>query len=326
MRCQAFFSPLPPRAVVRPLRVALLALLVTGCLALLPTASAEPVRVEVALDVLTMGNYDANKGTYVLDMYVAMRWDPRTAPEGFVPDRFEFTNGRAVSKERLVDETDNETGLRQVWWRVQANLYSDPQFESFPYDTQLIEILIEDAIYPIDQLVYVPIYEDSGIEDTFHAAGWRLGTITMDVVPKMYLFEEEYSRVVFRIPLSREPFSTTIKTMLPITAFVFVSGLSFFLHPSKIAQRLGLGTSMIISAVLFHISQTVNLPPLSRLILFDKIMLSVYAFLVGSLIVTTLIAIDEDYWKERDHTKTINFVGGALTIGLPVLLFAYLYY
>ena len=71
---------------------------------------------------------------------------------------------------------------------------------------------------------------------------------------------------------------------------------------------------MLISAVMFHISQTVALPPMARLILFDKVMIAVYLFVVGSLAVTTLIAIDEDWWKERDHTKKINLYGAAATI------------
>jgi hypothetical protein len=49
--------------------------------------------------------------------------------------------------------------------------------------------------------------------------------------------------------------------------FCIVSGLSFFFRSDKVAQRLGMGTSMLISAVMFHISQTASLPPLGSLIL-----------------------------------------------------------
>jgi len=127
---------------------------------------------------------------------------------------------------------------------------------------------------------------------------------------------------VFTMEVAREPVSTTVKTFLPPIAFMIVSGLSFFFHPSKVANRLGLGTSMLISAVLYHISQIVNLPSGGRLMLLDKIMFSVYAFLAGSLVVTTLIAIDEDYWKDRDYTRQINLYGGLATVLLPFVVFA----
>lgn len=53
-------------------------------------------------------------------------------------------------------------------------------------------------------------------------------------------------------------------------------------------------------------------------------MLCVYTFLVGCLVVSTLIHIDEDYWKDRDYTKRINIWGLAVTILVPLLLFIFL--
>lgn len=290
-------------------------------LAFVPTAAAEPTEVAVGIHVINFGNYDPNKGTYVIDLYLFMEWNATSAPDGFTPEKFEFMNGRPTAKERLSDETD-ANGMRETWWRIQANLYSEPRFEDFPFDTQTIEILFEDALYQADELVYVPRIEESGVDADFKAAGWRIGEPRFEVLTKEYPFEESYSRGKLSIELSRERFSTSLKSMLPPLAFMFISGLSFFLHPSKVAQRLGLGTSMIISAVMFHISQTVSLPPLGSLILFDKLMLACYAFLLASLSVTTLIAIDEDYWKGSDHTKEINRWGAVASIALPLVVFA----
>ena len=39
-------------------------------------------------------------------------------------------NGRATSKELLSDETVN--GTRDLWWRIQAALYSEPRFDRYP--------------------------------------------------------------------------------------------------------------------------------------------------------------------------------------------------
>jgi len=83
---------------------------------------------------------------------------------------------------------------------------------------------------------------------------------------------------------------------------------------------------MFISAVMFHLSQTSSLPPLPSLILIDKIMIAVYAFLASSLFATTLIYIDDEYWKDVDYTKTVNKTGGVLTIILPFLVFGLLYF
>lgn len=303
---------------MRPL---LLAALLVPLLAV-PVADAQESAtvVEVGVYILNLGNHDVNKGTYLLDFYLVLSWDTTTAPADFSPDKLEFMNGRASARERIADETDATTGWREVWYRIQANLYSEPRFESFPYDTQNLEILFEDAVYPREELVYVVNRTVSGVDDGFRAAGWRTGEPEFDVVTKDYQFGESYARARFSMELSRERFSTTIKSMLPPIAFVLVAALSFVIHPTKWSNRISLGTGMLISSVMFHISQTVALPPMPGLILFDKIMIAVYAFVIGSLIVTTLVAIDEDYWKKSDHTREINVYGAIGTAALSGLL------
>lgn len=300
---------------------ALVALLVA------PTAAAQegPVEVKAGVYVLSLGNYDVNRGTYTVDFYLFFRWDPDAAPTGFSPEKFEFMNGRAGAKEKIFDALDPQTGERELWYRVQANLYSEPRFDNYPYDTQTVRIVFEDSVYTTDDLVYVPMVDVSGLDDGFSAAGWRVGEPELTVVDKDYRFEETYSRVALDIELSRERFSTTIKSLLPPVAFVLVAGLAFFFHPTKWGNRVGLGTGMLISAVMFHISQTVALPPMARLILFDKVMIGIYLFILGSLAVTALIAIDEDYWKDRDYTKQINTWGAVLAIVVPAVVLAVLF-
>lgn len=83
---------------------------------------------------------------------------------------------------------------------------------------------------------------------------------------------------------------------------------------------------MLISAVMFHLSQTSSLPPLPFLILIDKIMISAYAFLASSLFATTIIYIDEEFWKDVDYTKQVNRYGAILTLILPLIVFAILYF
>jgi len=296
--------------------VRLLPLLALAALLAVPLAQAQPdgpARVEVGLLVINFGNYDTNRGTYLLDFYLFFRWDPAETPESFTPANFEFMNGRATAKDKIYDTT-SATGVRELWYRVQANLYSEPRFERFPFDTQTVQIVFEDSVYTTEQLVYVPIHDQSGLDEGFRAAGWRVHEPVFDVVEKEYKFGETYSRARFSIDLSRERFSTVMKTLLPPAAFVLVAGLAFLMHPSKWGNRVGLGTGMLISSVMFHISQTVGLPPMARLILFDKVMIAVYLFVLGSLSVTALIAIDEDYWKDRDHTMAINIYGAAATV------------
>jgi hypothetical protein len=296
----------------------LLAGVATLLLGAAPASAQEPVEVRVGILVINFGSYDANRGTYILDFYLWFRWDAASAPEDFVPTSFEFMNGRPASRERILDETDPATGWREVWFRVQANLYSEPRFRNYPYDRQALEVLFEDSVHPVAELVYVPLMDVSGLDESVRVSGWRIRGWTFEATEKTYSFNETYSRGRFAVHVEKPPGPTTIKTFLPPLAFAFVSGLSFLLHPSKSAQRIAFGTSMLISAVLYHISQTINLPIVGGLIFFDKVLISLYVFLAGSLAVTTLIVMNEDYWKKADWSPRINRQGAAATLGLTV--------
>ena len=304
----------------RPSALAPLALLAIGLLAV-PAANAAPVEVGVELHVISFGNYDVNKGTYTLDLYLHLRYDARAAPDGFEPHRFEFMNGRAASKELLSDDTDNATGQRDLWWRIQANLYAEPRFDQYPFDEQRVVLQLEDAVHPAGELVYRDMTQGSGLDPGVRIAGWRIDGTTIQVDDKAYPFDESYSRLTYTVQLSREPLSAMLRSFLPPIAFMVVSGLSFLLHPSKIAQRIALGTSMLISAVGFHVSQTVSLPTLGRLTLFDEVMLSAYAFLAASILVTAVIAYNEDFRKDAERSWKLNVKGGWLALALPVVVF-----
>jgi hypothetical protein len=81
---------------------------------------------------------------------------------------------------------------------------------------------------------------------------------------------------------------------------------------------------MLISAVMFHISQTSSLPPMPSLMTIDKIMIATYGFLAASLFVTTVMYIDEEYWKEKDYTKQVNYYGAIIATALPFLIYGLL--
>jgi hypothetical protein len=282
-------------------------------------------RVSVGLYMISFGNYDANKGTYTMDFYLWFRWNASAAPPGFSVEKFEFMNGRAGSKDRISDDFNNVTGVREIWYRVQASLYSDPVFKEYPFDHQTLTIEFEDANLSASKLVYEPLGDESGLDPQVKVAGWHMDSTRFSVSEKGYKWGERYSRGSFEVKISREPTSTAIKTLLPPIVFCIVSGLSFFFPAGKIGQRIGLGTSMLISAVMFHISQTSGLPPLGSLILMDKIMIATYSFLAASLICSALISVNEDFWKKPAYNDYVNRYGGIASVILPFLLFGALW-
>jgi hypothetical protein len=282
--------------------------------------SSNKPTINVGIYVISIGNFEFTKGTYVLDFYLMFQW----ANQNISPINFEFMNGRATSKEKIYDVRTNSSF--EVWYRVQASLFITPELNKYPFDSQDLKIIIEDSTYNISTFTYTPMTAVLGVDPQFRIAGWKIQSHSTNVSNHVYPWGEEYSQLTYTIKLERDAGLTAAKLLLPPIIFCIVSGLSFFFKADKITHRLGLGTSMLISAVMFHLSQTSSLPPLPSLILIDKIMIAVYAFLASSLFATTLIYIDDEYWKDVDYTKTVNRLGGVITIILPFLVFGFLYF
>ncbi|MCA1811847.1 MAG: hypothetical protein LC623_07555 [Halobacteriales archaeon] len=284
-------------------------------------ASAAPTTVHAELHLISVGSYDTAKGTYLMDFYLYLRWNAAHAPANFTPERFEFMNGRAASRELLSDETGTD-GFRDLWYRIQASLYSAPRFGNYPFDQQKLTIQLEDTVHPSDELVYAP--GNTTLDSDAALAGWKESSFAPGVTTKEYPFGESYSRLQYTLALQREPVSSAMRTFLPPIAFMLVASFSFFFDRAQAANRLSLGTGMLITAVGFHISQTVALPPLGALTLFDKVMIAVYAFIAATLLVTTVLAFGERLRLPEKASRLINKRGALLAVLLPFVVFALL--
>ncbi len=289
------------------------------------TEGSGPVEVKVTVALVSFGSYDATQGTYTLDFYLVLEWDPDQAPEGFTAANFEMANGRATSRDLQLNETDEETGARRLWYRIQADLYSDPHYEWYPFDEQTIQVRIEDKVHPADELVYV--VGEGTLESQFDPAGWQVKGTRFNVTGNDYSFEDTpYSQARFVVSLQRSVLSGVLKVMLPPLAFVAISAVTFvLLGKEKIATRFALSGNMAISAILFHAAQSATLPSLSRLIFLDRYMLAVETFLFGSVVVTALVALNELRHKDEARARRTNLRGAILVSAIAVGVFFLLF-
>src|SRR3989338_8705561 len=99
--------------------------------AALPSVHAQDV--DVGLYVLNLGKFDVATGSFTADFYISFKCK-RTCNV----DDFEFMNGKAVSIDNIEDSP------KEKFYRVQANLNSQVDLKRFPFDSQKMQIIIED--------------------------------------------------------------------------------------------------------------------------------------------------------------------------------------
>ena len=266
-------------------------------LLLTPLVAAQE-EVQVGLYLLNLGKFDISTGSFTADFYLSMECENECSPENF-----EFMNGRASTIEKIIDEPNSK------FYRIQANLNSQIDLKRFPFDSQQLEIILEDKEKTNDELVYVANMDQSGIDDSIAFSGWNLDGWNAEVSEHTYsVYDETYSQYIYSINISRIFFNAFLKTFLPVIFTLLVILCSFLIDTDKITTRLAMASSSLVAAVMFHVSISNQIPPVGYLTFADKFMILTYFVLLFTFTLNILILELQEQKKndlaERIHRRT----------------------
>ncbi len=261
------------------------------------SGSAKAEEVQVGLYVLNLGKFDVSTGSFTADFYLHLKC------KGVCSTDFEFFNGRAASADKIEDKTDEK------FYRIQANLNSQIDLRRFPFDSQKMEIILEDKKNTIDKVAYVPLKEESGVEKTIAFTGWDIkGWEAVAAEHNYPVYNETYSQYRFSVGISRIVVNSFIKTFLPVIFILMVVLFSFLLDPDKLTTRIGMAGSSLVAAVMFHVSIANQIPPVGYLTFADKFMVLSYLVLLTSFIINIgmlqLQELKRADLVQRIHKKT----------------------
>jgi len=275
---------------------------------LLPLAAfAQPEKADIGVYIINAGKFDPQSGSYTVDFYLSYVCESNCTPD------FEFSNGRAVSIDKMIDEP------AEKFYRIQAVLQDPVDFSRFPFDSHDLTIQIEDKTRTKDELVFDADVEQSGMEPELQFVGWQLKNWSAEVKDHFYApYDETFSKYTFRIVLQRETLSSLLKVFVPV---VFIMLLNFFAHfpdPDKITTRITLHSSFLIAAVMFHVTLGSQLPPLGYLTVADKFMLAAYIPLSFSLL-SDIVVLELTEEGDKRFVRTVHRASGAISVAMWII-------
>lgn len=281
--------------------------------------------VLVGIYVNGISNFDFGKGAYSFDFYLWFIWtDPNISSMNF-----EIMNGHpayANAFQKIIDNTSGD--IKEQWFRLRADLFIPPDLNEYPFESGGLKVELEDAVLNETELHYVWASDYSGYDgSSVVIPGWRIMDVDYSVGEHAYTFGETYSQATFAIQVERDSLPAAIQIILPPIIFCMVSSLSFFFRETKesnIGLRLGLNSSMIISAVLFYYGQQSTLPPMSSFSIFDELIISVYVFLGLTIAVTVLGVVETDFFRHPRRVNFINRYGAVTALVSAVMVFVLL--
>ena len=283
-------------------------------LLILPITSAEPAEIKTGIYVLNLGKFDIGTGSFTADFYFSFKCD-NICP---VFD-FEFSNGRAATTDKIIDLPNEK------FYRIQANLNSQIDLKKYPLDSQRLQIVIEDKKSTVDFVRFLPNIDESGIDKDIAFTGWIIKDWTAVETEHVYeVYDETYSRYVFTIPIERIALNSFLKTFLPVIFILLVMFSSYFLDPDKITTRLAMAGSALVASVMFHISISNQIPPVSYLTFADKFMILTYLMVLIAFVIN-VVMLELLERKKVDLVTRIYRATEYSSIAIALLLYAFLF-
>jgi len=280
--------------------------------------------VYMSIWIVDLYGYDYKEGDYIFDFWAFFSWsdDNITTVDWYLMNGYPVT----PASKQLVSTTEQNNITTEVW-RVRAVFDVDIIPERYPFDTVRLPILIQ--VLNHGYSTYLQWLEsESGISQDFLEVGWDLEGLEYSVTNQSYPYGITLSQAEMDVVLTRDTYAALYQTIIPPIIFCIVSAFSFAFKiedDTGFSIRIGLNTSMLITAVLFNLAETDKIPPITQFTLYSVFEISVLVFISMNLITTIVGYIGWKYKNDSRFVKSINRLGLLASFLVPILVIAIIY-
>lgn len=293
------------RRVLLNVGFAVLVVLFTGASALLVPASAA---ADPGADEITVGAFindiqqlDLAAGSFSMDLYLWMRWrgdrtDPTDSVEVMNSNTFENTTtsqmGGIAAKPLYPAPRIMPDGSKYMAFRYQGVFSRKMNLEKFPFDVQNLVAIFEDQDQDTRQLVYVPDKNPIAISAAVNIPGYQIGTPSLTVRSHQYPTnfgdltaspEEQYSRIIIAVPVTRDVLPYMVKLMLPILIVILITALIYVMPARFEDSRTGIGVTAMLTMVALQWTTDEGLPSVEYLTLLDLIYILSMLYILAAM-------------------------------------------
>jgi hypothetical protein len=254
---------------------------------------AAPTEVTIGVYVNDIQQLDLQSHSYVMDFYLWFRWqNPDINPQASLEFMNPFQLWGHINTPLYEAPQDLPDGWKYTAIRYQGQFNSKLPLEKYPFDTQNLIIEFEDNSAGSSALKYVLDKDGISLNPEMTLPGYIIGKPTLVITDKPYptnfgdtrLTElEPYSRVTVTVPVHRPWLTYAIKIILPILLVAATAALVYFIHPSFVEGRIGMGITALLTLVALQLTSNSQLPEVDYLMMIDMLYIAAYLFVIASL-------------------------------------------
>ncbi len=305
-----------------------------------PGALPTPRPVYTGVYAFQLPQFDIAASIYLIDFWVWFRWQG----DDIDPTRsFELLNlyeGWDILKQPIYVDDDGKAahedlgdGWRYQVIRIHGRFGRTFNVAAYPFDDQELTIAFEDNQHTVAELVYVPDDGTESVDPGLSVDGWFIDHITATAATRAYPTNwgdprstagaEQYSQFKYTIHIKRPVLAHLVTTVVPICIVMLIALAALLIAPSYFAERVGLATTCLISAVALQLTAQGALPTTSYLVLLDHVYnlayLTIFVALLETIYVVRLVDRQE-LARARRLDRMALAAAAALFFGGTLLL------
>jgi len=296
-----------------------------------PGQEVEPSEVEVGIYLNQIPAFSLKDFGWIADFFIWFRWEG----EGLDPgETFSIVDSTILSKEKVAESVEGTTHYTR--YHVVAEVYKFFDVARFPLSETILTIPIVDALRPVYELRYLADQENSGISSRVNILQ-GIKVTDFKTLVKLYSFQSDFndpalpegywltfSTFLFGIWASSPGLMFYFKLFLALFVSVLIAISVFFIKPTDVDPRFGLGVGALFaaSATAYVISSA--LPPSGGMVLADLVnalgILVIFLTVMESILSLYLYDIKDKPALSRylDRVMFIIFLTGFLAVNIAI--------
>jgi hypothetical protein len=303
---------------------------------------AAPIKVYVGYHVISIRSVALNAQSFFADFYMRFRFsgvDDDTAKT--IENSKGFMNGKPDTETVATPEKMIGDDTRYICWREQGTFTFDARLQKYPFDTQELDIVLENEDMEAKDMVFVndtETYVRSGqtknlwaIRSDVEIPEFHLKKVNLSVDDSLYKTdfgdtspgekggESHYSRASIKMYFQRDFMPYVYKILIPLAVIIAMAYIVFFLPAKEVSTATGITITALLSCIAFNVTVAQNMPDVGYLVVSDKFFIASY-FLVFLTLVqnVTTYALDEKGKGELAEKieKTARYAFPILYVGM----------
>jgi hypothetical protein len=241
-------------------------------------------KVHVGTHLLALYNFNYVKKSFDINFY---SWWV-TSLAGYEANKFvEVSNAYQFDIKNPVTEKITDD-LYRTLCRYYATVFHNWNMRDFPFDLQVLKVDMEDTLYELSQIEFVPDIKNSKISKGLVLDGWQILDFTIESNPNLYTTNfgnplvpnSTYSRLSLVITIKREGLRIFFTSFIGFMIATFLSLLAFLISPQNLSAKFSLSLGSVFAAMTNKYLIDSALPISPTFTLSDAVQMSSFVFIL----------------------------------------------